>query len=311
MNLSLTDRQPKKPAGLRLWIAGIRPRTLTIALSPVIAGSGLAYHSSNTISWLVFGVTLFCALAIQAGTNLYNDATDGLRGHDTGLRVGPSRLTALGWAKPSDVKCAAVISFMLAALGGIFLTFIGGWPIFFVGFVSILCGYAYSTGPFPISHTPLGEIFVVVFFGVVAVGGTYYLQTGMVGTNAIITGISVGLFAAAVLMVNNCRDIREDRQAGRKTLAILAGRRFSVLVYSLLLLLPFAILFTYELSTAGNGNWLPLLTLPFALFLVWRFGKIQEGSAYNMQLVQTAKLQLAFSMMFALGLVALSLEQAQ
>ncbi|MCP4072366.1 MAG: 1,4-dihydroxy-2-naphthoate octaprenyltransferase [Hyphomicrobiales bacterium] len=311
MIFSFPDRQPAKSTGVRLWLIGIRPRTLTIALSPVIAGTGLAYHDNGTIDWLVFGISLFCALAIQAGTNLYNDAADGLRGGDTRLRAGPPRLTALGQADSGSVKRAAMISFMLAALGGTFLVFIGGWPILIVGLVSILCGYGYSSGPIPISHTPLGEIFVVTFFGVVAVSGTHYLQTGLIGTGAILTGVTIGLFAAAVLMVNNCRDIREDYNAGRKTLAIIAGKRLSVLVYNLLLLLPFVIVLATEMSAAGNGNWLPLLTLPFALFLAWRFGKIQEGPDYNMLLVQTAKLQLAFSMLFALGLVTLTLEQAQ
>ncbi|MCP4185863.1 MAG: 1,4-dihydroxy-2-naphthoate octaprenyltransferase [Hyphomicrobiales bacterium] len=311
MNFSFPDKPPEKPAGIRLWLIGIRPRTLTIALSPIITGTGLAYHNNRAIDWLVFGTTLFCALAIQAGTNLYNDAADGLRGGDTSLRVGPPRLTALGLADSGSVKRAAMISFILAALVGVFLVFVGGWPILLIGLVSILCGYGYSTGPFPISHTPFGELFVVAFFGVVTVSGTYYLQTGVISADAIVTGVAVGLFAAAVLMVNNCRDIREDRNTGRNTLAIVAGRRVSTLIYSLLLLLPFIIVAAKEMSTAGNGNWLPLLTLPFALFLVWCFRKTLQGHDYNMLLVQTAKLQLAFSMLFALGLIALTLEQTQ
>jgi len=296
------------PTGFHLWLIGIRPRTLTIAASPVIVGTALAFHQLGTINWLISLITLLCAFAIQAGTNFYNDAVDGEQGHDTSARTGPPRLTARGWATTSDVKRAALSCFILAGLGGIYLVDIGGWPILLIGILSIASGYAYSSGPFPLSHTPLGEIFVIVFFGAIAVAGTCYLQTATISYKAVITGLAIGLFGAAVLMVNNSRDRDQDTKAGRKTLAIITGPKISMILYTLLITTPFAIQLATELSPSGAGNWLPLLTLPFGLYLVWRFRSATSGNDFNMLLIQTAKLQFAFSALLALGLIALGLE---
>ena len=298
------------PAGLHLWLAGMRPRTLTIAASPVIVGSALAFHQQGEINWLIALITLLCAFAIQAGTNFFNDAADGERGHDTPTRTGPARLTAQGWASAADVKRAALACFAIAGFGGLYLVNIGGCPILLIGILSIASGYAYSTGPVPLSHTPLGEVFVIVFFGLIAVTGTTYLQTGIVSTIAGLSGIAIGLFGAAVLMVNNSRDRLEDKQAGRRTLAIIAGTKTSQLIYGFLVAAPFVIQLTNELALSASGNWLPLLPMPFALFLIWRFKQAKTGSDFNMLLIQTAKLQFAFAVLLALGLVALTLETA-
>jgi len=306
----MIDRIDNAPQGLSLWIAGIRPRTLTIAASPVIVGIGLAFYSRGIIDWLVMAVTLFSAFAVQAGTNLYNDAADGMSGQDSPARLGPARLTAQGWATSQEVKRAAQLCFAMAMLAGAYLAQIGGWPIIGIGIVSITCGYAYSSGPLPISHTPLGEVFVIAFFGITAVAGTYYLQTGTVDANAVIAGVIIGSFSAAVLMINNMRDQTEDQLGGRRTLAILAGARLSRLVYGFLILMPFAVQFANEQGGVGAGNWLPLLTLPFGAFLVWRCWQAESGSVYNALLEQTAKLQVVFSLLFFLGLLALKLEQS-
>jgi len=304
--MSINTQNP--PTGLHLWLTGMRPRTLTIAASPVIVGSALAFHQLGRIDFLVALITLLCAFAIQAGTNFYNDAADGEQGHDIAERTGPPRLTAQGWATTTDVKRAAFTSFILAAIGGLYLIEIGGWPILLIGLLSIASGYAYSSGPLPLSHTPLGEIFVIVFFGLIAVTGTTYLQTGTFSNSSLVTGATIGLFGAAVLMVNNSRDRIQDTLAGRRTLAIIVGQKPSQLIYALLIISPFALQLFSQLQPTGSGNWLPLLTLPFGLFLIWRFRSARTGNDFNMLLVQTAKLQFAFSALLALGLVALSLE---
>jgi len=306
----MTIQAEHGPVGVQLWLTGVRPRTLTIAASPVIAGAGLAYFDTAALDWPVLAITLLCALAIQAGTNLYNDAADGGRGHDTPARLGPARLTAEGWASAARVRLGAMMCFSAAMLGGLYLIHAGGWPILLIGVLSIASGYAYSAGPAPLSHSPLGELFVIAFFGVAAVAGTYFLQTGTVTADAVLCGLAVGSFGAAVLMVNNSRDRSQDRVAGRRTLAILVGPKLSRLTYALLILAPFALQFINELGVSGSGNWLPLLTAPFGLYLAWQFHCARAGADFNILLVQTAKLQLAFSILYTLGLVALRLGSA-
>ena len=163
----MTVKTENPPQGLSLWIAATRPRTLTIAAAPVIAATALAFFDLGAINWVILVAVMACAVAIQAGTNLYNDAADGAAGHDGSGRIGPPRLTALGWATPEQVKVVALGSFALAAIIGSYLVFIGGWTIAVIGLIAILLGYGYSGGPMPISHSPLGEVFVVSFFGII------------------------------------------------------------------------------------------------------------------------------------------------
>ena len=302
-----TSENTIRLTGLSLLISGCRPRTLTIAASPVIAAGGLAFFDLGHINPVILTLTLIAALAIQAGTNLYNDAADGLAGNDTPARLGPARLTAQGLASPAAVKRAALLCFALAATIGLYLISLGGWPILLIGILSIASGYAYSSGPLPISHMPFGEIFVIGFFGVLAVSGTYYLQTGSVTTNALIAGLAIGFFGAAVLLVNNHRDRLEDKMAGRKTLAIWSGPYWSGWIFSFFLITPFALQFFNELQSVNQPNWLPLMPLPFALFLAYRFHTAKTGHDLNMLLVQSAKLQFAFSVLFAVGAVGLKL----
>lgn len=286
----------------RLWWLGVRPRTLTIAVSPVLLGGGLAYFDGNPLDWILLTVTLVSAIAIQAGTNLYNDAADGERGNDSHQRLGPPRLTGQGWATPRDVRQAAFLCFALAGLGGLYLVRIGGWPILLIGLLSLLSGYAYSAGRRPISHLPVGELFVIAFFGLAAVGGTYLLQTGRLSANAVLAGLAVGCFAAAVLLVNNSRDRIEDGRAGRRTLAILAGPRLSVMLYGLFMLTPFVQPLAIGWAERMYGAWLPLLLLPMAVLAVRRFGAATGGPDFNRLLALTAKLQLAFVLLYLLGL---------
>jgi len=219
-----------------LWVIAARVKTLGLSLTPVGAGSWLA----TTMGGWRGDVTLAAmgaAAAIQIGTNLWNDAADAGSGVDGPDRLGPPRLTSLGLLEPGQVRRAAAGTFAVAALLGLYLTALGGWPIVAIGLVSLALGYFYSMGPRPLSATPLGEVLVIAFFGVVAVMGTVYLHGQPVGAGAFALGVITGLPAAAVLLLNNHRDRVSDARAGRRTLAILAGQGASRALYAALLVL--------------------------------------------------------------------------
>lgn len=286
------------PRGLRLWWQAIRPRTLFLAVAPVVAGSGLAYADSQRLEPLVLAAALLGALCIQAGTNLLNDVADYLKGADQPLRQGPARVTAKGWAAPSEVKLAAAVSFAAAAICGIYLVVVGGWPILALGVASLLSGWAYSFGPRPIAYTPLGEAFVVAFFGLGATCGSFFLQTGRVSPPVLAAGAALGLIAAGVLMANNYRDLEPDRLAGRCTLAILAGAEVSKVLYGLFVVLPFVLCLP---PLGPEGGWLTLPLLPVAFTLVRDFCILPRGPVFNRILSATARFQLAFALLLTLG----------
>ncbi|MBF0267574.1 MAG: 1,4-dihydroxy-2-naphthoate octaprenyltransferase [Alphaproteobacteria bacterium] len=287
-----------RPHGLKLWWQAIRPRTLTIAVSPVLAGAALAYADQGGIDPLLAAAALLGALSIQAGTNLYNDAGDYLKGGDQPLRQGPARVTAMGWASPSQVKRAAFLCFLLAALTGLFLILAGGWPILALGLASLLAGWAYSSGPRPIAYTPLGELFVIGFFGLGAAGGSYYLLAQSLTRPVLMAGLALGFIAAGVLMANNYRDLEPDRLAGRRTLAILAGPELSKVLYALFIVLPFVLVMP---PLGPSGGWLVLLLAPLAYKLLRDFLMLPRGPAFNSILAATAAYQMAFACLLALG----------
>jgi 1,4-dihydroxy-2-naphthoate octaprenyltransferase len=286
------------PSGFRLWWRAVRPRTLVIAVSPVLAGSALALAELKSVDLAVVAAALLGALAIQAGTNLYNDVADFLKGGDQPIRQGPARVTAMGWASPAEVKRAALVAFFIASLCGLYLVYAGGWPILLLGLLSLVAGWAYSLGPWPIAYTPLGELFVIAFFGLGAVGGSYYLQAHHLGRPVLALGLALGFIAAGVLMANNYRDIEPDRLAGRRTLAILVGPEMSKILYGLFLALPFALAFP---PLGPSGGWLALLLLPAAFRLVHSFALESRGPAFNRILGGTAIFQLEFALLVALG----------
>jgi 1,4-dihydroxy-2-naphthoate octaprenyltransferase len=287
-----------QPCGWRLWWMAIRPKTLTIAVAPVVAGTALAAAQAGGVAWTPALAALFGALAIQAGTNLYNDVADALRGGDQPMRQGPPRVTALGWATPGRVRAAAMVAFGLAALAGLYLAAVGGWPIVALGGASLVAGWAYSGGPKPIAYTPLGEVFVVAFFGVGAVAGTAWLQGRGPSVSVLGTGVALGLIAAAVLLANNYRDIEADRLAGRRTLAILIGCEPAKVVYGALLAGSLALLAS---PLGPHGGWLALLALPMVAHLTVRFATQPRGPAFNAILAATAKLQLVVAALVAVG----------
>ncbi|MDJ0738599.1 MAG: 1,4-dihydroxy-2-naphthoate octaprenyltransferase [Gammaproteobacteria bacterium] len=285
---------------LQAWWIGVRPKTLTLAVVPVVVGSAMAWHDGGAFSALPFAVTLVCALSIQAGTNLFNDVYDAARGTDAADRVGPTRITAAGLASPRQVKRGAWLAFGLAFIGGLYLVAVGGWPILLIGLASLTAGWAYSGGPRPLSHTAWGEVFVVVFFGLVAVGGSYYLQRGTLTSAALGVGLAMGLHAAAVLLVNNLRDHASDRRAGRRTLVHVTRPARAYWLYGLLLLGPFPLL-ALVLHPQGIGAaW---LALPVCLWLAWRCTRLPPSRQMNSQLALTAFAQVLLGALLSITLL--------
>jgi 1,4-dihydroxy-2-naphthoate octaprenyltransferase len=281
------------------WFLACRPKTLSVSLSPVVVGTAIAWHDTHTILWVPLLAAVLGAAFIQIGTNLFNDVGDFLRGTDTPGRLGPKRATAEGWLTPGMVKAGAWLSFALAFLCGIYLVWHGGWPIVAIGLASLAAGWAYTGGPKPIAYGPLGEAFVFVFFGLVAVGGSYYLQTLTLTSVVLLAATMVGIHAAAVITVNNYRDHDGDKANGKNTLAVRVGRPATRRVYTAEVLAPYALL--PLLSSLGWAAAAPLLSLPLALKLISRFHREAPGPVFNQLLAATAGLQLLFAILLLLS----------
>jgi len=288
-----------KPSQAAAWRIAIRPRTLPISLVPVLVGTSFAWREAHALNISVMLVAIVASALIQIGTNLQNDVGDFRRGADLTGRLGPPRATTLGWLSPRQVQTAATMSFAIAVCLGAFLVWVGGWPILLVGLASVAAGAAYTSGPFPIAYTPLGELFVLLFFGVVAVSGSFYLQLFHLTAGALIAGAAVGMIAAAVLVVNNTRDIDTDRRAGRRTLAVRLGPRFSGAQYAVLIVAPFALV----PILGGAFIWLPLLLLPRALGLARRFWREPRGPEMNSLLADTVQLEVGFGALLCLAAI--------
>ena len=285
---------------LGLWWMAIRPRTLSLSATPVLVGSALAWAEGAAIAWPPLVVALLCALLIQAGTNLFNDVGDALRGNDGPARLGPLRVTAAGLATPAQVRGAARAAFLAAFTGGIYLVLIGGWPILAIGLASLAAGWAYSGGARPLSHSAWGEALVMLFFGVVAVGGSHYLQSGVFVASALLCGLALGTHAAAVLLANNVRDLDADRRAGRRTLAAVIGPAAARRLYGIFLLAPFVLLTAgFDARTLGPV-W---LALPVCLVLALRFRAQTPGAQMNVLLARTAQAQLLLGALLCVALL--------
>ena len=281
---------------LRIWWLAIRPKTLSLALTPVLVGNCLAWSDLGSLHWGVTAATLAAALLIQIGTNLHNDAADYERGGDGEDRLGPPRATAQGWLTAARVKRGATVSFGAAFILGIYLAVVGGWPIVVLGLASLAAGYAYSGGARPIAYGAAGELFVFLFFGLFAVAGSHYLQTLALSGTAAAAGTALGLLAAAVLTVNNYRDLESDRRAGRHTLAQRLGRLGTRRLYAVLLLAPF--LLALHPATLP---WLLLPALPVALLLIRALYREPPGPGLNRLLAVTAQYQLGFGLLLGIS----------
>jgi 1,4-dihydroxy-2-naphthoate polyprenyltransferase len=280
-----------------------RPRTLPAAIAPVLVGTALAGYE-NVFHPLRFIAALLAAVFIQVGTNLSNDYSDARRGADAEDRLGPVRVTAGGLVPPKQVLAATYVSFGLAVLFGAYLIAVAGWELLLVGAASILAGVAYTGGPRPYGYEGLGEVFVFLFFGVVAVAGSYFVQVTHLEWEAFALSVPVGLLAAAILVVNNTRDIDSDRRAGKRTLAVRLGRARTRAMYAVIVYLAFVLApVTWIFGPLEAWMLLPWLTIVLAAGVVRTVRNRTDGPSLNQALAQTGMLQLAFCMLLSAGLL--------
>ena len=294
----------ERPNAARIWLLAARPRTLPAAVAPVLVGTALA-ATEGVFKPVTFLAALLAALFIQIGTNLSNDYSDARRGADTDDRLGPVRVTAGGLVPPRQVLIATWVAFGLAVVAGSYLIATAGWELLLVGAASILAGVLYTGGPRPYGYEGLGEAFVFLFFGVVAVSGSYFAQTERLTPEALMMAIPVGLLASAILVVNNVRDIETDRRAGKRTLAVRLGRPatrrlYTAMVAGAFLTVPIPWLFG-DLGPALLISW---ITIGLAWPLVSTVRTRRDGPALNRALGGTGRLQLAFCLLLALGILA-------
>lgn len=291
------------PAGsLQAWSAAARPRSLLVALSPVLVGSAFGLARAGRIDLVAAALVLGAALLMQLITNLQNDVGYTVRGGDrSGTRTGLPRATAQGWLGVREVRVAIVLAALLATALGIALVAWRGWPVLAIGTASLAAALAYMGGPRPIAYTPFGELTVFVFFGLVAVTGTDWVLTGGVGPASALASVAIGSLAAAALAVNNHRDIAHDRQMGRRTFAVVVGEAGSRRLFTALLALPFVLLPAIALAGRSPALLLPLLLAPAAWALRRDFVACPGGLALNAVLFASFRLELWFAALLAAG----------
>ena len=288
-----------------------RPRTLPAALAPVLVGTAAAWHQLQDVTsdpgdafrWGAFAAALIGAIFIQIGTNLANDYSDAKRGADTVDRLGPVRVTASGLAAPKRVLHATWAAFAIAAVAGVYLAFEVGPEILVIGVLSIAAGVLYTGGPKPYGYEGLGEVFVFVFFGLVAVNGSYYVQLEQIDLAPVLLSIPVGLLSAAILVVNNVRDIDTDRRAGKRTLAVRLGRERTRTLYAAMIALSYLLLPTVLLA---GGRWAPALaavaSVPLAVAPLRAVRGSTDGPALNAALAGTGALLGVWALLAAIAL---------
>jgi 1,4-dihydroxy-2-naphthoate octaprenyltransferase len=290
------------PGKLSAWVLAARPRTLPAAMAPVIAGSALAYYDGVFRPGPALAA-LLGALLLQIGANFANDFLDYLKGTDSRERLGPTRVTTAGLLSLRAMQIGTGVVFLLAALCGLYLAWAAGWPVIVIGVMSILSALAYTGGPYPLGYNGLGEVFVFIFFGLAAVGGTYYVQARAFTLAAFAVSVPLGLLIVAILVVNNLRDLAGDRAAGKMTLAARYGEAWTRREYGACLALaymtPFVAALAGVLPPLAVVSW---LSAPAALNLARAVSR-DSGRALNRSLGGTGTLTLAYALLLSLGLV--------
>lgn len=301
-----------RAGSLEAWSVAVRPKSLLVAISPVLVGATLGFDRAGTIDWLAALLVLGAALLMQVITNMQNDVGYTVRGGESsGTRTGLPRATANGWLSVRHVRAGIVVCALVATALGIALVAYRGWPVLAIGVASLLAALAYMGGPRPIAYTPFGEFTVFVFFGLIAVCGTDWVLTGAIGTSTVLASIAIGALAAAALAVNNHRDIAHDRLVGRRTFAVTFGETGSQRLYTALLLAPFALLPVMAAIDRNLAMALPLALLPGALRLRRDFIHCPRGIAFNEVLFRTFRLELWFAaLLSAAALLGRAMEQA-
>ena len=288
---------------MKRWILAARPATLTAAFVPVAVGTACA-HAAGGLSWGPALAALLGAFWNQIGTNIANDLVDAEKGADTEDRLGPTRAVASGLISARAMRVAMVVAFGLATLCGAYLVWVAGWPVIAIGVASVLSGVAYTGGPYPLGYHGLGDVFVMIFFGFVAVCGTAFVQVGEVPPVALWASVPVGALATAILVVNNLRDRETDVVAGKRTLAVRFGRGGAIAEYMLLIAISYATpTLLWALELASPWVFLPAITLPWAALLCQQVAT-RAGRPLNQTLARTAQLLLVYGVLFAAGLAA-------
>lgn len=282
------------------WILAARPRTLGAAVVPVLAGCALAF-STGAFDLVASALALICAILIQIATNYFNDAIDHAKGADTAERLGPVRATSAGLLSARAMMIGGAACLILATILAIPLVLHGGWPILALGIVSLFLAYAYTGGPFPLAYLGLGEIFVVLFFGVFAVAGTFFLNTLELSVAALLAGLQIGLHSSVLLAVNNLRDLETDRAANKRTLAARFGLIFARRENAALVIAPFVLGILWLPLGFFWAFLLPLMTLPLAWWLARACLAALPARETNQLLVQAAALHASFGILLALA----------
>jgi 1,4-dihydroxy-2-naphthoate octaprenyltransferase len=288
----------------RVWWSAVRPATLAASVAPVLAGTAVAIHEGGIRPAAGFGA-LVVALAMQIGVNFANDYSDFVRGADTPRRVGPVRAAASGVVAPEQVRWAAVVAFGVAGIAGLALSLATDWRLLVVGAACLLAGWLYTGGPRPYGYLGLGELFVFLFFGLVATCGTVYVEALRVTPLAVLTGVAMGCLATAILVLNNLRDIETDAAAGKRTLATRIGRDRTLMLLAILVCVAFIVPVVMSvLGLASPAALLVLLAIPIAALPVRTAFAIRSGPPLVAALKRMAAAEMAFAMLLAVGLLA-------
>jgi 1,4-dihydroxy-2-naphthoate octaprenyltransferase len=287
----------------RALILTARPKTLAAAVVPIMVATALVYAEGREVSPRLSLFALLSAIFIQIGTNFINDALDFVKGADKDTRLGDARASQSGWFAPHTVLAIGMSCFAVAMLFGFPLVLAGGWPILWIGIVSLLMGYAYTGGPFPLAYVGLGDLFVIVFFGLVAVGGVYFLQTHEYTWSAAVAGLQVGLLATVLIAINNLRDLDQDREVNKKTLAVRLGPKLGR--WEVLFLVAMAFLLNLFWLGCGDrlASLLPLFALPAAWKVVSTLLRSQASREYNRLLARAAFVHMLFGVLLSIGLI--------
>lgn len=291
-----------KPGSLQAWLAFTRPKTWGVAVAPVLAALTLSVYETNELHWETAFFTLTIALLMQIVSNMKNDLGYTEKKAETGNRKGLPRATSFGWISVDLAKKAISFTIALSLINTIILVYFGGWMFLIIGIISVIVAFTYMGGPKPIAYTPFGEITVMIFFGLTAVCGAYYLQTHTISFNAILLSISLGAIASSVLCVNNWRDREHDKSIGRQTLAVVLGDKSFLTIFRLLIYIPFIL----AVAMAILGNLIPclivLLCIPLCLPLTNQL-KTLKGKDLNKTMFSCVKYELIYSILFSLSLI--------
>ncbi|MFN3454843.1 MAG: 1,4-dihydroxy-2-naphthoate polyprenyltransferase [Pseudobdellovibrio sp.] len=304
----MSTAKVKPYSQLSAWILAARPKTLSAAVVPIVATIGLVRVSTDhltgepyPIKWWIIICALLASFCIQIGTNFVNDAMDFKKGADNEKRTGPMRVTQQGYFSFKQVMIMATAFFVLAIILGLPLVAHGGWPIVIIGLLSVAMGYAYTSGPIPLAYYGLGDLFVIIFFGLVAVGGMYYLLTGQYSMDAAVLGLQIGFLSTVLIAINNLRDIHTDKEVNKKTLAVRLGVTGAKIWIGFLVIAPFLMGYYWLYQKQYWLYIIPTLSLPLGLSVIKKIIRSEPSAEYNRYLARASAYALIFSVGFLIG----------